>query len=341
VVDRQRRVWIGRKDGVDCWADGKLREWSSHNGSIAGPVRALAEDSQGVIWAGADTGSLYRFEGDGFRAFPLPDFPAHRAVWSLLPDADGSLWLGTLESGLLHFEAGKFTRFTSEDGLPEGMICQILDDQRGNLWLGTHYGICRVSKAALRDFASGKTSTIACSVYDRSDGLPTLQCSDMYQPAAWRGHDGKLWFATAKGVVGVQPDEMPVNSRPPPVAMEEFLVDGKIQPQTEELDASTSTLKVQPGKRNFEFHYTALSLVNADKIQFRYKLEGFDSGWTDAGSRRWVQYNYLKPGNYRFRVAACNNDGVWNETGASINLQILPHVWETPAISVTGNCASN
>jgi ligand-binding sensor domain-containing protein/signal transduction histidine kinase len=329
LVDRQRRTWLGRKDGVDCWADGKLREWNSHNGSIAKPVRALAEDRQGVIWIGADDGNIYRFDGGGFQAFPLPEVPPHQAIWSLLADADGTLWVGTSDAGLLHFEAGHFTRFTSKDGLPDDMICQILDDQHGNLWIGSHAGICRVSKTSLHAFASGKAAAIACSVYGRSDGLPTLQCSDMYQPSAWRGHDGKLWFATAKGVVGVQPDEVPVNSRPPPVVIEEFLVDGHTQARPDEFETNTAGFKVSPGRQNFEFHFTALSLTDADKIHFRYQLEGFDPGWIEAGTRRWVQYNYLKPGTYRFRVIACNNDGLWNETGASVNVHILPHFWET------------
>ena len=329
LVDRQGRTWLGKKDGVDCWVDGKLREWSSHTGSIAKPVRALAEDKQGVIWIGADDGNIYRFDGDQLRAFRLPEFAAHQAIWSLLADADGTLWIGTSDGGLLHFDARYFTRFTSKDGLPDDMICQILDDEHGSLWIGSHHGICRVSKNSLRDFVSGKAHAISCSVYDRSDGLPTMQCSDMYQPSAWRGHDGKLWFATVKGVVGVQPNEVPINSRPPPVVIEEFLVDGKIQTRSQEHAANTPALKISPGKLNFEFRYTALSLADADKIKFRYKLEGFDSGWINAETRRWVKYNYLKPGVYRFHVVACNNDGLWNEIGDSINLRVLPHFWET------------
>jgi len=329
LVDREGRLWLGRKDGVDRLEDGKLREWSSHTGSIQTPVRALVEDKQGVIWIGADDGNIYRADGDELRAMPLPEYPTHQAIWSMLADADGTLWIGTADAGLLHFEAGRFVRFTSKEGLPDDLICQILDDRQGNLWLGSHHGICRVSKAALDAFAAGKTSAISCSTYDRSDGLPTSQCSDMYQPSAWRGHDGKLWFATTKGVVGVQPDEVPVNHRLPPVVIEQFLADGKIQTQPKGHDAKASALKISPGMRNFEFRYTALSLTDANKIQFRYKLEGFDSDWIKAGTRRWAQYNYLKPGMYRFRVMACNDEGFWNVTGASVDLQVLPQFWET------------
>jgi signal transduction histidine kinase len=320
---------MGRKDGVQCWEDGKLREWSSHNGSISKPVRVLAEDQQGVVWMGSDDGNIYRFDGSEPRAIPLPNTRADQAVWSLLADADGSLWIGTADAGLLHYSASGFTRFTSKDGMPDDMVCQILDDQRGNLWIGTHHGICRVSKAALNAFAANKTFTVSCTVFDRSDGLPTLQCSAMYQPSAWRGQDGKLWFATAKGVVGVLPAEVPINSRPPPVLIEEFLVDGKIQTRPKEPAAHAVGLKISPGKQNFEFRFTALSLTDAGKIQFRYKLEGSNSDWIKATNRRWAQFTYLKPGAYSFRVSASNNDGVWNETGDTISFQVLPYFWET------------
>jgi signal transduction histidine kinase/ligand-binding sensor domain-containing protein len=329
LVDRQNRLWLGRKDGVECWANGKLQEWSSHDGSIERPVRALAEDKRGVVWIGADDGYVYCYENEELRSVQLPDFMGQQSIWALLADEDGSLWIGTSDAGLLHFVNGSFSRFTAKDGLPDDLICQILDDGRGNLWLGTHQGICRVSKGALRDFAAHKAPMICGSTYGRADGLPTLQCAAMYQPSAWRGHDGKLWFATAKGVVGVQPAEMPLNVRPPPVVIEEFLADGEVQPRTEASEAAGGRLKVPPGKQNFEFHYTALSLTAAGKNHFRYKLEGFDSNWIEAGSRRWVPYNYLKPGVYRFRVMAGNNDGVWNEAGDALSVQILPHFWET------------
>jgi signal transduction histidine kinase/ligand-binding sensor domain-containing protein len=329
LIDTKGRVWLGRKDGLDLWADGKLREWTPFNGPISTPVRALAEDGQGSIWLGAEDANIYRFDGGELRSFSLPPYPGHQGIWSLLADADGTLWIGTADAGLLHLAGGRFIRFTSKDGLPDDLICQILDDHRGNLWLGTHHGICRVSKTALTAFATGKTPAICCSIYGRSDGLPTSQCSSMYQPSAWRGADGELWFGTDRGVVGVKPEEVPVNLQPPPVVIEELLVGGKDQELPQGHDARPATLKISPGSENFEFHYTALSLTDSDKIQFRYKLEGFDSDWINPGERRWTQYNYLKPGTYRFRVIASNNDGVWNQTGASLDVQVLPHFWET------------
>jgi len=340
-IDDQHRVWLGRKDGVDSWADGKLREWSSHTGSISSPVRCVVQDRRGAIWAGADDGAVYRFDNGAFKGFPLPTYGAHQAIYSLLPDPDGSLWIGTADAGLLHFQDGRFTRFTARDGLPDDLICQIIEDDAGNLWLGTHHGICRVSKRALDAFATGAAASISCSIYGRSDGLPSSQCTDMYQPSAWRAHDGRLWFATEKGVVGVQPQLVPLNLQPPPVVIENFLAEGKEEPPP-----NGKVWKIAPGQQNFEFRFTALSLTDSDKIQFRYKLEGFDKDWIPAAGRRWADYNYLKPGAYRFRVAACNNDGVWNDAGAFIDVQVLPHFWESlwflipAALAVVGGVAA-
>lgn len=334
LIDSHDRVWMGTKDGLACWAEGNLRKFSkqgAHCESITNPVRALAEDKQGRVWIGGDDGNIYRYDGDNLQAFPLPQLSSQQAIWSLLADADGSLWVGTSDAGLLHFADGHFTRFTANDGLPDDIICQILDDEQGNLWIGCHRGIFRVSKASLQAFASGGASGLTCSVYDLSDGLPSLQCSEMYQPSAWRGDDGRLWFATAKGVVAVQPSAVPMNSRPPPVVIEEFLVDGKTHPLRDGRSAVSGmdALEVPPGEQNFEFHYTALLLSDAEKIRFRYKLEGFDADWINAEGLRSAHYNYLKPGTYRFHVIAANNDGVWNEIGASVVLKILPHFWET------------
>lgn len=341
--DQQGRIWIGRKDGVDRWTNGKLREWSSHTGSVAKPVRAIAQDLSGNIWIGGDDGNIYRVDGDELRSVALPKYPAHQAVWSILADTDNSLWIGTSDAGLLHFEKDHFSRFTAADGLPDNLIGQILDDGRGNLWLGTHRGICRASKKALHDFAEHKTFAIQCTTYGKSDGLPSLQCATMYQPEAWKGRDGRLWFATAKGVVAVQPSEITLNTDSPPVQIEEVLVDGKARARG---GMQPNRIEVAPGTQTFEFYYTALSLVDAEKVQFQYKLEGVDADWIGAGVRRWVQYNHLKPGSYHFCVRACNNDGVWNETGASLDMRILPHVWQawwfklSLALTLTGVIAA-
>ena len=167
---------------------------------------------------------------------------------------------------------------------------------------------------------------VDCLLYGRSDGLPSLECSGGYQPAAWRGQDGRLWFATVKGVVSVRPETISLNRLPPPVVIEEILVDGGSLEATAQTpgnpvpagtvyDRENQILAVPPGNHQIEFRYTGLSLVSSDRVQFRYQLAGADAAWVEAGTRRFVQYNLLPHGTYRFHVIACNSDRVWNETG--------------------------
>jgi signal transduction histidine kinase len=273
----------------------------------------------------------------------LHPFDANHAypIWSLLVENDGTVWAGTFRGGLLRFRDGKFTRVGFDDGLPNNIISQMLSDEAGHLWLGSHQGIFRVAKSALHNFADGAiTNPIVFTVFGRSDGLPSLDCSGGYQPAAWRGHDGRLWFTTVKGTVSVQPEAIRPNPLPPSVVIEELAIDRKRIDATVQVperplppgvvyDREKKYLKVPPGKHQFEFRFTGLSLVSSDQVQFRYRLEGADADWIEARTKRIAEYSLLPPGTYRFRVIACNSDRFWNETGDFLTLEIQPQFYET------------
>jgi signal transduction histidine kinase len=322
------RVWLGRNTGLACLNNGELRTYGTRNGLPRMAVHALAEDKRGDIWVGGGDGTLYQLIGDRFAAFRPQDSLAGEAIWSLLADEEGTLWAGTVHGGLLRFRDGRFTRFTSKNGLPSDTICQILEDGGGRLWFGSQKGIFRVLKSAFQQVADGQLATLPCVTYGNYDGLPTTECSGSYQPSAWRGRDGRLWFATLKGVVGIQPEEIPVNNLAPSVLIEDVLVDGKPAGASGRQAAGGSELRIGPGKHVVAFRYTAPSFVVPEKVAFRYRLEGSDNDWIEARDRL-VEYRQLPPGDYRFRVIACNNDGVWNEEGAAISLRILPHFWQT------------
>jgi len=142
------------------------------------------------------------------------------------------------------------------------------------------------------------------------------------QPAGFQSSDGKLWFPTIKGIAMIDPRNMPVNTQPPPVAVERAVVDGEAVVLNERTD-------LLPGRQRYEFYYTALSLVAPEKVRFKYILEGFDKDWVVAGAERVASYTRIPPGSYKFRVLACNNDGVWNEAGASLNLYLKPYFYQT------------
>lgn len=339
-VDQAGQIWAGTKSGLS-WARPEAPfEFMAVGGIARSTIRALTEDSQGNVWAGAEDGTLYRITTNSTTAYRPEDGKPSDVIWALLAEEDGTVWVGTFRGGLLRFREGKFTRYGMGDGLPDNVICQILSDGLGNLWFGSHHGIFRIGRAALETFADGQIDTLPVNMYGRSDGLPTLECSSRYQPAAARSANGRLWFTTTKGAVAVQPGNMRPNLLPPAVVIEEVLIDGRVlnivmQSQknppvvVKGFDRNRQHLEIAPGKHQFEFRYTGLSLVASDRVQFRHRLEGVDADWVEAGNRRFAQYNFLPHGTYRFQVIACNSDGVWNRVGQDLTLTIWPYYYET------------
>jgi len=323
LADRAGRLWMGTKAGLAVWSGTDRRFLTTNDNVMLPAVRALAQTPDGTVWAGADDGTLYRCETNRLEAFRPRDALVEQPIYSLAADESGTLWAGTFRGGLLRFSRGKFTRFTAKQGLPVDVISQILDDRGGRLWLGTHQGLYSVTKAALNAVAAGRTNTLDYVNYGRHDGLPALEFSDGYQPACWRGADGRLWFTTVRGAVWVNPSELAANSTPPSILIEELRVDG------EPLAGTGGKIIVPPGHKQFDFRFTALSFDAGDRARFRYRLEGLDANWVDAETRRTAQYRNLEPGDYRFRVIGCNSEGIWNETGAAIPFEVRPFFYQT------------
>ena len=323
LTDHTGRVWVGTKSGIAQWAGDRRWILGTNNATTTPSVRALVETTAGVVWAGADDGTLYRCAPGPLTAFRPQDALARQSIYSLVADADGTLWAGTFRGGLLRFKDGKFTRFTAKQGLPVDVISQILEDKHGRLWLGTHQGIFCVAKSALNACADGRAKKVDYVVYGRHDGLPALDFSDGYQPACWRGADGRYWFTTINGAVWVNADELTASVLPSQVAIEEMLVDGV------PLALRAGKIIVPPGRGQFDFRFTALNFEAGDKVRFRYRLDGLDKDWVDADNWRTAQYRHLPPQNYRFRVVACNGEGVWNKEGAVITFEVQPFFYQT------------
>jgi len=322
LADRQSRIWMGRPKQLTYLAEGRTRDFGPREGFEWRDVRSLAEDRQNAIWIGTGDGLLYKLADGVFSSFKPEGTSETQTIRAVLPEADGTIWAGTFRGGLLRFKDGKFTRYTTEDGLPSDVISQILDDGLGRLWFGSHKGIFYVPKASFTAFDHGEVQSLQCVNYGLHDGLPTLECVGSYQPSACRSRDGRLWFATVKGLVVVDPRKVRINPLPPPVVLESVLVDGKNS-------RTNGALQVPPGRHRLEFHFTALSFTAPDKVKFRYRLKGFDNDWSKASTLRSAAYGPLPPGDYQFQVIACNNDGVWNETGASMTVNQRPFFWQT------------
>jgi len=326
LLDRRGRMWMGLKagSGLACWSGTERKILTVSSNNIQPAIRALAEAPDGTVWAGADDGTIFRCTPDKLEAFHATDALADQPIYSLVAEADGTLWAGTFRGGLLRFKDGNFSRITAKQGLPVDVISQLLSDQRGRLWLGTHQGIYCVTKAALNACADGVAGSLDYVTYGRHDGMAAVECSDGYQPACWRGPDGRLWFTTVRGgVVWVNPQEATVKAPPPPVRIEELSVDGEPMP------LHAGKIMVPPGRKQLDFRFTALSFEAGDKARFRYRLEGFDSRWVEADTLRSAHYPQLPPRTYRFRVTACNSEGEWNDSGDAVEFAVQPFFYQS------------
>jgi len=327
--DRSNHLWFGTQGGLVRWDGRDWKAFTPSDGLSAAVVRAVTGDSAGNLWIGTERGGLNRLRDGQITTFRRQDggLPSDN-VSSLLADAEGVLWVGT-GSGLARFQAGKWTRYTTREGLAANGIGYLIEDDQGELWIGSNAGLMRVPKKNLNDFANGLTRSIACRVYVEADGLPTRECTQGSQPAACRGRDGRFWFSTTRGLVSVIPAELKPNPFLPPVVIESVLVDGQTQNTNAPRALPPQAITVPPRKERIEIHYTSLNLAAPERACFKYWMEGHETDWTDAGDRRVAPYTKLPPGNYRFHVKACNEDGVWNETGTTLAVTVEPPFWQT------------
>lgn len=352
---RDGDLWIGTTTGLHRYHNGKP-VWFAGKPTLTLPdVRAITESADGTLWFGMSGGGLGSLKNGKLRQFLKPDGLGGDFVVCLYADADNTLWIGTSDNGVTRFKDGKFAVITTTNGLPTPVILHIVDDKTGNFWFGSTRGILRAAKVDLDRCADGRSAFVRFLTYGEAEGLSSDVCSGGFQPGACLAPDGRLWFPTKKGLALIDPSEVATNSAKPPVTIEAMLVDNlpissaklalSVQssslpfvpsapgkPGVNPSGASGSPrqlLRIPPGRHRFEFQFTAFSFADPEKVSFRYKLEGLERDWQENGSKHVAPYSYLPPGQYTFRVIACNNDGVWNETGASLAFIVLPYLWQT------------
>jgi ligand-binding sensor domain-containing protein len=278
--------------------------------------RVMYGDPVGRMWLGYETGEVAVFEGGSFRLFSARDGLPAELVALITADTKGHIWVGG-GGGLSRFENGHFSTITKQNGLPGYSVSGLVEDEDGSFWVAGALAILQVSGEELEKALASPSYRMRGESFDAGDGLrgPPRQREPF--PTATRAVDGWLWFATAEGIAGINPHEIPRNLVPPPVVIEAVRSDDR------EL-AVSSGMQLRPNTRNLEFHFTALSFTDPAQVQFRYKLDGYDEGWQGPVSIREVRYTNLPPRSYTFRVLACNNDGVWNEEGAHLDFSIVP-----------------
>lgn len=318
--DQAGRFWFGTSTGLIKYEDGRHTRYTTIDGLAGDDVKAILEDRAGQLWFGT-WGGLSRYDDGRFTSYTEQDGLASDHIRALYEDANGILWVGTYDGGLSRFKDGRFIRYTTKEGLFNNGVFQILEDERGYFWMSCNKGIYRVKRQELNDFADGKVRSITSIAYGKNDGLLNVECNGGRQPAGWKTRDGRLWFPTAGGAAVIDPREISENTTPPPVVIEEVRIAGEPIALNESID-------VPPDKKSFDIEYRGLSFIKPEQVKYRYKLEGLDNDWVDAGTRHAAYYNHVPHSEYTFTVIAANSDGVWNQTGKSIRIKVIPYWWE-------------
>ena len=328
--DRDDNLWFGTSRGLCRYAGTQATVLTEKDGLPDDYIIAFLQTSDGKIWVGT-RGGLAVLEHGQIKAFTTADGLASNYIRSLYEDADRVLWIGSYDGGLTRLKDGRFTRFTTKEGLSSNGVFCILEDARGWFWLNSNQGIYRVRKQELNDFADGKIKSLTSIAYNRQDGLLNTEGNGGRQPAGIKARDGRLWFPTAQGIAIIEPETVVTNELPPPVLIEEIVLD-RIPVANENLQPAIhnqSEILLAPNQSNLEINYTGISFINSGQVKFKYRLEGLDGDWHEVGTRRTAYYSYLPPGTYTFHVIAANRDGVWNMAGAFVKVRVLPPFYKT------------
>jgi signal transduction histidine kinase/ligand-binding sensor domain-containing protein len=298
------------------------------HGKAYPPLALQPDQSPGGLWLGFGDGGVSFFKDGQVRSsYTVSQGLGKGAVYDLRFGLRRELWAAT-EGGLSRIKNGQISTFTSKNGLPCDEVHWSIEDDEHFFWLYTQCGLVRVARSELDASIADSDKIMQTVVLDARDGVRSASTHG-YTPQVTKSPDGKIWFLTPEGVGVIDPRHLPFNKLRPPVHVEQITADRKTYWQNLSGDASSLHPRLPPLVRDLTIDYTALSLVVPEKVLFRYKLEGWDRDWQDVGNRRQAFYNNLSPGNYRFRVTASNNSGVWNEAGTFMDFSIAPAYYQT------------
>ncbi len=299
-------------------------------------VRAMALEAGRRMWLGLDGGGLLVRESGAWSRFPMPGQPERLTVSALLVDSEKTVWVAVAAGGLVRIRDGQARQLqTRTAGLPK-WPSSLVEDRRGNIWMGSSDGVYRVERSILNGWADGVEVTGVPRRFGREDGMETSECSAGIQPSVVRTRGGQLWFATFGGAAVVDPDRLPPEPAPPRARVEVLEHGGSrrrsffLNGDADRVDGpGVSPIEIPTGSQSVELRYTAPRFMGAEQIRFRYRLVGLESEWNPAEFRRVASFQGLPPGDYRFEVEACNEDGVWGPPSPGVGFRILPRFHQT------------
>ena len=327
--DAQGRIWLGTYETISVFAEGQFKTTGPNENNRLAAVRGFAQNpSDGTMWA-ANSYGLFRLEGDAWREIKAADGASLRGLNCVRVERDGTVWIGQGGVGILRLRGRNWSSITQRNGLPARDITCFLDDNLGNWWMGSNRGIIRAKKQDLDGVADGVQAELPHQVFNISDGMASVECAPGYQSASARDSQGRLWFATLKGVAMVDPQKLHLNVEPPKVVIERVAYTDRSGAAREVLWPAGRQVVVPAGSRELAIYYAGLNYAAPEKMRFAYRADEPGARWVDVQGRRNISFPQLRPGALNLRVKAANNDGVWNETGAALALLVQPFYWQT------------
>jgi PAS domain S-box-containing protein len=322
AVDRNHELWITTLTPDSFHRVGT--SWTKVTevlGRKPGVIGAMTGDSYGNVWF-AFSNKLVEWDGSTYHRFSFPEGTLNISVAVVSVRGD-HIWLGG-SGGVVLFSRGRFNLMHWKDDHNPGRLSGLVETEAGELWLNGTSGVIRVPVDELKRWLNDSEYSVSADRFDIQDGLPGLAEERWPEPSLVESSSGVLWFATTKGIAWIDPAKLgdTRNRIPPPLLINGVIDNGKMY-------SGTNGPLALPAKGNLEFDYTALSLAIPERVHFRYKLEGIDTDWQSAGTRRQAFYTNLSPGKYRFHVIACNNDGIWNEEGVHLDFTITRAWYQT------------
>jgi PAS domain S-box-containing protein len=314
-------VWKGYKSTLKRLRNGVWADLRNRPELPDGRCRVLFGDAVGRVWLGFESGDVVVYDDGRFRRYSASNGLPAGKVLSIAGDRAGHIWIGG-EGGLSQFDGQRFIRLTQENGLPGNSVSAVLEDHDGSLWIAGELGIIRVRAQELQNAFKSPSYRMHRLFLDTTDGLPGFPAQGEPFPTATKSADGRLWFSATDGIAVIDPHRLPMNTLPPPVAIQTVIADNRRIP-------ISSTLQLQPKVRNIEIAFAVLSLSIPERVLCRYKLEGYDTNWHGPIETRLATYTNLPPGPYRFRVIGCNDNGVWNKTGATLAFRLAAAWYQT------------
>ena len=330
AVDRNNEPWINIRPGTTFHlSHGTWTNEDQKIGKNKGILGAMVEANDGMVWIAFGTGHtgdragwLVGWDGSTFQNYSFVEGRFDISVATMATRGD-RVWLAG-GGGIVLFTHGRFYFMEFNDPNLPGRVSGIVETQKGDLWANGFSGITHVSADELDRWIKDPTSKVAADHLDAFDGLPRLSAERFPEPSVVEASDGRMWFATMKGIAWLDVNALARihNAIPPPVFVTNIIANGRAH-------SGTSDVTLPKHTQNLEIDYTALSLAVPERVRFRYKLDGVDQDWQDAASRRQAFYTNLAPGGYTFHVTASNNDGVWNNEGASFHFAVAPAFYQT------------